>query len=124
MLFRSFIGTFFQGENMGIIGGLRQGVTVVGNQARAVRGQGGWAQVKVRLTSRLSANIFGGQEDDRNRDLLRGATAKNQSYAANLMYKLGTNILTSFEASTTRTSYLGSGVRSFPHYDLAIAYLF
>jgi hypothetical protein len=50
--------------------------------------------------------------------------AKNQSYGANIMYRLGSNILTSFESSQVRTTYLGSGTRINPHYDLAFAYLF
>ena len=69
-------------------------------------------------------HVFGGQEDDRNRDLNIGGIAKNQSYGTNLMYRLGSNILTSIETSQVRTTYLGSGTRVSPHYDLAFAYLF
>lgn len=50
--------------------------------------------------------------------------AKNQVYAGNLIYRLGPNVLASFEASQTRTTYLGQGTRLNPHYDLALAYLF
>jgi len=119
-----FTGQFFQGENVGVLGGLRQGVTVLNEQARSVGAKGGWAQVKLRLTSRLSMNLYGGQEDDRNSDLRSGQIGKNQIYAGNLMYRLGSNVVTAFESSQTRTTYLGSGTRIFPHYDLAVAYLF
>ena len=119
-----FTGTFFQGENVGVLGGLPQGVTVVGGQVRSVGATGGWAQVKLRITQRLSMNIYGGQEDDQHSDLLVGQIGKNQSYAGNLMYRLGSNIMTAFESSQTRTTYLGLGTRLFPHYDLAVAYLF
>jgi hypothetical protein len=119
-----FTGTFFHGENTGVIGGLRQGVSVINDQARAVAATGGWGQVTFRATQRASFNFFGGQEDDRNRDLRIGGVAKNQGYGANIIYRLGSNILTSFESSQTRTTYLGSRTVINPHYDLAFAYLF
>lgn len=119
-----FTGTFFHGENTGVIGGLRQGVSVINGRAHAVGATGGWAQFTFRATKRASFHIYGGQEDDRNRDLGLGAVGKNQGYGSNIMYRLGSNILTSFEASQVRTTYLGSGTRINPHYDLAFAYLF
>jgi hypothetical protein len=120
-----FTGTFFAGENTGVVGGLRQGVSVFYNgEVRSVRAQGGWAQLKFHLTRRATLNFYGGQEDDRNRDLGPGGIAKNQSYAGSFMYRFGSNILASFESSQVRTTYLFSGTRIFPHYDLAIAYLF
>ena len=64
-----FTGTFFHGENTGVIGGLRQGVSVINGQARAVAATGGWGQFTFRATQRASFNIYAGQEDDRNRDL-------------------------------------------------------
>jgi hypothetical protein len=119
-----FTGTFFHGENTGVIGGLRQGVNVINGQARAVGATGGWGQFTFRATRRASFNIYAGQEDDRNRDLSLGAVGKNQGYGANIMYRLGSNILTSFESSQIRTTYVGSRTVINPHYDLAFAYLF
>jgi len=119
-----FTGTFFHGENTGVIGGLRQGVSVINGQARAVGASGGWGQFTFRATQRASFNIYAGQEDDRNRDLELGAVGKNQGYGANIIYRLGSNILTSFESSQIRTTYLGSRTVINPHYDLAFAYLF
>jgi len=119
-----FTGTFFHGENTGVIGGLRQGVNVVNGQAHAVGATGGWGQFTFRATRRASFNIYAGQEDDRNRDLSLGAVGKNQGYGANIMYRLGSNILTSFESSQVRTTYLGSGTVLNPHYDFGFAYLF
>ncbi|HEV8416725.1 MAG TPA: hypothetical protein VGQ49_24235 [Bryobacteraceae bacterium] len=119
-----FTGTFFHGENVGVIGGLRQGVSVIGGQIRAVQATGGWGQFTFRATQRVSFNVFGGQEDDRNRDLEPGGIGKNQAYGANIMYRLGSNILTSIESSQVRTTYLGSRTLMNPHYDLAFAYLF
>jgi hypothetical protein len=117
-------GTFFHGENVGVVGGLRQGVSFFGEQPRPVGATGGWAQLKIRVTPRMTFNFYGGQEDDRNSDLQRGGIAKNQTYAGNIMYRFGSNVLASFEGSQTRTTYLNSGTLSFPHYDLGLAYLF
>jgi len=119
-----FTGQFFRGQNTGVIGGLRQGVSVLHGQVRPVEAIGGWAQVKFRVTPRVSFNVYGGQEDDRNGDLDRGGIAKNQAYAANVMYRFGSNVLASFETSQVRTTYRFTGTRLFPHYDLALAYLF
>jgi hypothetical protein len=117
-------GEFFSGENTGVIGGLRQGVSVVDGQPRAVHATGGWAQLTVRMTPRAWFNFYSGQEDDRRRDLGAGSIGKNLSYGGNFMYRLGPNVLSSFEASQTRTNYVGLGTRINPHYDLALAYLF
>ena len=119
-----FTGTFFHGENVGVIGGLRQGAVVTNGSAHAVGSMGGWGQFTFRATERASFHVYGGQEDDRNRDLIRGSIGKNQGYGANLMYRLGSNILTSLEVSQVRTTYLGSGTVINPHYDFAFAYLF
>ncbi len=123
-----FTGQFFHGENVGVLGGLQQGVGVnfiqYSLRIHSVGATGGWGQIKVRLTPRLTMNLYGGQEDDRNRDLFGNAIGKNQIYAGNVMYRFGSNILAAFESSQTRTTYLLSGTKLFPHYDLALAYLF
>jgi hypothetical protein len=72
----------------------------------------------------VTFNWYAGQQDDRNSDLISGNVAKNLVYAGNVVYRLGPNVLASFEASQTRTTYLGSGTRLNPHYDIALAYLF
>jgi hypothetical protein len=119
-----FSGQFFHGENVGVIGGLQQGISIYEYQAHAVQATGGWAQLTFHATPRLWFNIYGGQEDDRNSDLVGNAIGKNQAYAANVMFRLSSNLLTSFEYSRVRTTYLQSGNRTNPHYDLALAYLF
>jgi hypothetical protein len=120
-----FTGQFFQGENVAVLGGLQQGISFVQYyRPRAVHATGGWAQLAMRATPRLSFHIYGGQEDDRNSDLSAGAIAKNQAYAGNVMYRLGSNVVTSFEFSQVRTTYLNLGTKLNPHYDLALAYFF
>jgi hypothetical protein len=91
---------------------------------RAVRGAGGWAQLECRATRRLSFHLFGGEEDDRNRDLQTGLISKNQAYGANAMYQIVSNVVASFESELVQTGYIGSPTRTNPHYDLAFAYLF
>ena len=122
-----FTGAFFSGQNTAVIGGIRQGVSIfassTGVRATPVHSRGGWAQLKIRATQRTTFHFFSGQQDDRNRDLLREGVSKNQAYGANVMYRWGSNLMTSFEASQVRTSYFNN-TRINPHYDLAIAYLF
>jgi hypothetical protein len=121
----TFTGAAFAGENLGVIGGLRQGVVLSDdNVPRAVHSAGGWAQLEYRANRRLSFHLFGGQEDDRNRDLQTGLISKNQSYGANAMYRIVSNVVASFESAIVQTSYVGSATRLNPHYDLAFAYLF
>jgi hypothetical protein len=120
-----FAGQLFRGENVGVIGGLRQSVTVTGdNIAHPVHAQGGWAQFTLRTTPRLWFHLFGGLEDDRNSDLNYKGISQNVAYGGNVMYRLGPNVLASFEISQVRTRYIDLGLRLNPHYDLALAYLF
>jgi hypothetical protein len=118
-------GTVFHGENLGVVGGLQQGIAEnYWDVLHAVRGSGGWTQLKYIATPRLSFDLYGGQEDDLNRDLNPGGISKNQTYAANAIYRVMSNVLASFEYAYLRSTYLGGGVRSNPHYDVAFAYLF
>jgi hypothetical protein len=119
-------GQAYHGQNMGVIGGLRQ--PSISDETigilHAVRGSGGWAQLKFQPANRLTFNFFGGQEDDFTRDLQAGQIGKNQNYGANAIYRLMSNVLASFEWSYVRTTYVGAGDRLNRHYDLAFAYLF
>jgi hypothetical protein len=97
----------------------------------AVHSRGGWTQLKWIATERLSFHLLAGQHDDRNSDVRAGffdsnggGIGKNQAYGANLFYKLAPNVIASFEALQTRTTYLSLGNRLNNHYDLAFAYLF
>ena len=122
-----FTGTFYTGQNVAPLGtgAIRQGFVAFGpDLLTAVHGVGGWGQLKLRASSRLWFNLFSGQQDDRNSQLAAGAIGKNLVYGANLFYRLTPNVLASFEASQTRTNYLGSGVLLNNHYVLALGYLF
>ncbi len=121
-----FTGFFYNGQNVAPLGALPQGFTPAyyGNRYNAVHSTGGWAQVRIPVTERLAFDIFGGRQDDRNRDLLRGYIGLNQAYYANVMYRLAPNVMLSLEGGQVRTTFLGTGNRLNNHYDLAVAYLF
>jgi hypothetical protein len=120
-----FSGAFFNGQNVANLGALPQGF-IVGqyDHAAAVHSTGGWAQIRIPVTDRLSFNIYGGQQNDQRNQLLFGNIGINQSYAANAMYRIAPNVIVSLEGGQVRTTYIGIGNRLNNHYDLAIAYLF
>ncbi len=118
-------GALFRGQNLANLGALRQGFLILGpGKARAVHSTGGWAQVAIFPTPKLTFHVYGGQQSNRPADLLANSPQRNFVYAGNLMYRLAPNVLGSFEVSQTRTNYLTQGVRLNNHYDLALAYLF
>jgi hypothetical protein len=120
-----FTGSFFHGTNAAGLGGLRQGFTVTPDEnVNAVHVTGGWAQMQIFATSRLSFHFYGGEEYDRARDLNPGSLNRNIQYAGNAVYKLAPNVISAFEVSQTRSTYLPFGLRLVNHYDLAIGYLF
>jgi hypothetical protein len=127
-------GFVFTGQNVAHFGtgGIRQGFWILAPRSiQPVHTQGGWSQLNLIATPRLSFHLFAGQHDDRDSDVRAGFTSatgggilKNQAYGANLFYKLSPNVIASFEALHTRTTYLVFGNRLNNHYDLALAYLF
>jgi hypothetical protein len=120
-----FSGTFFRGQNIANLGGIGQGFTIVTYaNVIPVHAAGGWAQLSFLIAPRLTLNLFGGQQDNRNRDLRYYGVDKNQAYAANLMYRLAPNVILSLETGQVRTTYLGVGNRLANHHDLGFAYLF
>jgi len=117
-------GAFFNGSNAAGVGGLRQGFTTVDNEFVVVPTRGGWAQLSYFATRRLTLNIYGGQESNSPADLHSGQIARNLSFAGNLQYRLGPNVLLGLEANQVRTTYVGGPLRLVNHYDLALGYLF
>lgn len=120
-----FSGAFFTGRNLANLGALRQGFTIIQpGFVIPVHSVGGWVQLTYLATSRLSFNLLGGQQHNRNSDLRFGEISRNQAYAANLMYRVAPNVVLSLEGAQLRTAYQGIGNRLNNHYDLALAYLF
>ncbi len=120
-----FTGTAFTGNNVAALGsGLYGFGTRADGSAFAVRSHGGWAQVKLLATERLTFNAFGGFQTGRRADLGLTALSSNRSYAGNMMFRLAPNVMLAFEALRVRTTYLDAGTRQNSHYDLALGYLF
>jgi hypothetical protein len=120
-----FSGAFFRGSNVANIGGIGQGFSIMSQEyVTGVHADGGWGQISFLLTPRLTLNLFGGEQQNRGRDLGTSGIAKNGAYAANLMYRLAPNVIVSFESGQLRTDRLGVGNRLNNHHDLGLAYLF
>ncbi len=126
-----FTGMWFTGKNLAKLGagGVRQGFSVFRPGTSQlliipVRTRGGWAQLTWVATSRLSFNLYGGQDDPNNRDLPAGGIGRNQAYAANVFYRLAPNVVVGWEVSQVRTRYLSGPRPLYNHYDLAVGYLF
>jgi hypothetical protein len=122
-----FTGAYYRGQNVAPLGtgAIRQGFAIYEGQAHAIDSQGGWGQLTVHASRRLDFHLFTGQQDDQDSELLGpGAIGKNLLYGGNVYFRIAPNVLVGWEASQTRTSYLGQGVRINNHYDLALGYLF
>ena len=120
-----FTGAWYTGKNLAGLGTLRQGFTILASDvAIPVHIHGGWGQMSITATNRLSFHLFGGEENDRARDLRGNGITRNTAYGGNAMWKLAPNVIAAFEMTQLRTAYLVSGTRLNNHYDLAIGYLF
>jgi hypothetical protein len=120
-----FKGAFFDGENLAHFGALRQSISQLPDGSIVgVRSRGGWGQLTVLATDRITWNLLGGIHDDRDADLRIGNIGQNRAGASNLMFRLAPNVLLSIEAMQVRTRYLGAGRRINNRYDLAVAYQF
>jgi hypothetical protein len=119
-----FSGMFFKGQNVANLGALPQGFTIRNRTILPVHSTGGWAQIRVPVTQRVSFNLYGGQQDDQRFELGYGNIGKNQAYFGNVMYRIAPNVIVSLEGGQVRTTYIGMGNRLNNHYDLSVAYLF
>jgi hypothetical protein len=124
-------GMFFHGENLGGLGGIGPGFSTRTDTDGAgqeylipVHAIGGWTQLSLLATKRLTFNAYAGQQANRASDLNSGDINRNLGYAANAVYRIAPNVLVSFEALQYRTSYLNQATRLQNRYDLALAYLF
>ncbi len=120
-----FSGTVYTGQNVAGLGALGNGFTILENgTVRPVDSSGGWSQLSVPLTSRLTFNLFSGLEDDHATYLSSYSIVRNITYASNFVYHLGPNVVVSVEGLQMHTR-LFSGVREIHnHYDVALGYLF
>jgi hypothetical protein len=120
-----FSGTVYTGQNVAGLGALGNGFSIAPTDVvRPVHSSGGWSQLAFPLTSRITFNVFGGLQNDRATYLSPYSTVHNFTYASNVMYHLGPNVVVALEALQMRTRS-ASGIREIHnHYDLALGYLF
>jgi hypothetical protein len=120
-----FSGTFFTGQNVASLGALGNGFVILAQgSALPVHSIGGWAQLGVPITNRLTLHVFSGVQDDHNLYLSASSLVHNWIYASNLMYNFGPNVVVSLEALQMRTRSFAGVDALQNHYDLAIGYLF
>lgn len=120
-----FTGTFYHGQDISGLGSLGNGFTITASgHVLPVHSSGGWMQLSVPITTRLTWNVFGGLEDDRSTSLAEYSTVRGLSYASNVIYHLGPNVVLGLEALQLRTRLLSGGTDLHNSYDLAIGYLF
>jgi len=118
-------GTFFRGQDVAGIGGAGPGFSILWDEVvQPVHADGGWLQLTVVPTSRLSLHFFGGAQNNRTSDLWGDQIKSNVSFAGNVYYQLAPNVFAAFEAGQTRTDWLYSGRHLRNLYDLGLAYLF
>jgi hypothetical protein len=118
-------GAFFGGENAAVLGGLGPGFRVTPDgDAYAVNSRGGWLQLALFPTQRLTLHFFGGAQVNRRSDLTGYYPQSNISFAGNVYYRLAPNVFLAFEAAQVRTAWTSGTTHLRNHYDLALAYMF
>lgn len=118
-------GTAYVGRNVAGLGALGNGFIILPDDTvRAVHSSGGWTQVSLALSSRLTLNIFSGLEDDRGTDLVSYGIARNLTYASNVVYHLGPNVVVAVEGLQMRARLFSVAPEVHNHYDVALGYLF
>ncbi|MGA8597755.1 MAG: hypothetical protein WB676_23820 [Bryobacteraceae bacterium] len=120
-----FSGTVFEGQNVAGLGSLGNGFTIAANGVvRPVKSSGGWAQVAIPITNRLTFNVYSGLESDNGANIYAPYIVRNLSYASNVMYHLGPNVIVSVEGMQSRLRSFSGTEQTLNHYDLAVGYLF
>jgi hypothetical protein len=114
-------GTVYKGQNVASLGSLGNGFTIYRDgSVHAIQTTAGWTQVAVPITDRLTFHLFGGLESDAG----SYGVLRNFTYASNIAYRLGPNVVIAVEALQSRYRYYSGGSPIVNHYDLALAYLF
>jgi hypothetical protein len=118
-------GTLFRGENFANIGGGPTGITITPqNLPIPIHGTGGWMQLAFPVTNRLTFDVYGGRQLNDARDLVSPAILRTFTYAGNVLYHLGPNVIVGLEASQERLEYVHLHQLLTNRYDASVAYLF
>jgi hypothetical protein len=118
-------GTLFYGENFANLGGEPPGVTVEKDGVVIpVHGAGGWIQLALPLTQRLTFNTYVGRQANDSQDIYEGGIFRTLTYAGNMLYRVAPNVVIGFEASRNRIDQYDAYSLRTNRYDATIAYLF
>ncbi len=118
-------GTLFYGENFANLGGEPPGVTVERNGVVIpIHGAGGWVQLALPLTRRLTFNTYVGRQANDSNDIYGGGIFRTLTYAGNVLYRVAPNVVIGFEASRNRLDQYDAYSLRTNRYDATIAYLF
>ncbi|MGA8030594.1 MAG: hypothetical protein WB992_25905 [Bryobacteraceae bacterium] len=118
-------GTIFHGENFSNIGGGAPGISVTPQGvAIPIHGTGGWIQLALPVTSRLTFDFYAGRQLYDAKDLLPYEIARTLTYAGNILYRISPNVVLGLEASQSRIDLLDSQQVLANRYDANVAYLF
>jgi hypothetical protein len=108
-------GEVFTGENADVVGG------ALGLDARA---SGGWAELQIIPTQRLSFNAGAGLDDITDARRAQLARSRNRSAYGNVIFSVTPELQTSFEYRWLATVPLGAAERRNHHFDWVFAYKF
>jgi hypothetical protein len=118
-------GTILHGENFANLGGEPPGATVRGDgEVIPIRGSAGWMQVALPITNRLTFDVYAGRQANDARDLNTYEFVRTLTYASNVLYRLGPNVVIGMEGSHNELEYLTGRQLSTNRYDATLAYLF
>ena len=117
-------GTIFHGENFADLGGDPPGVTLRGQTVIPIRGSGGWIQVALPLTNRLTFDIYGGRQLNNRDDLDSYEVYRTLTYASNVLYRISPNVIIGFEGSRNDIENFNMHRLLTNRYDATVAYLF
>jgi hypothetical protein len=124
-------GTIFTGENLskGGSSAVSQGFALVPVSPGVFRPvpvarSGGWAQLTVVPTPRLTINVHGGIDRSDNDFLLPTSLTRNTAFMFNTFYRIAPNVLWGFEIGHITSEYRDGQRPSYIHHDIHVAYLF
>jgi hypothetical protein len=134
-----FTGAFYRGRSLGGLGGgIGQTVLLDGSfidpktTFRGLDSMGGWAQFKVKPTTKLEINTALGLDSPFASELRKYQSnsiygvpyTRNLTPLANIIYTLRSDILFSLEYRHMQTTVLDSGSNSANHFNMSIGYIF
>ena len=124
-------GTVFTGENLAKVGAspFTQGFALQPISPGVFRPvpvarRGGWAQITVLPTPRLTINVHAGVDRSDNDSLLPTSLTQNTAFIFNTFYRLAPNVLWGVEIGRISTDFKNGQRPSYIHHDIHVAYLF